>query len=81
MANINIQSKREESHSKTVEEDNVMMISFSTEQDRVKGIGTLFKSPYGHTTLGKNKFSVGKEVINSKIFENKNIKYTIIDNL
>jgi hypothetical protein len=80
MASINIQPEWKENLSKVTEEDNVMTISFSTEQDRVKGVGTLFKSSYGHTALDKNKFSVSKEVINSKLLENKNIKYTIIDN-
>ncbi len=58
---------------------NRIMITFDSDNDRVKGIGTLFKSPYSHTALGKNRYSVDVDVIESKIFENKNIRYKIIN--
>ena len=58
---------------------NRIMITFDSDNDRVKGIGTLFKSPYSHTALGKNRYSVDVDVIESKLFENKNIRYKNIN--
>ena len=51
-----------------------IIVSFATEQDRVKGIGTLMRSEYKFDGLDKNKFRVCEEQI--KLFDNKNIKYS-----
>jgi hypothetical protein len=59
--------------SRTQQSDSII-VSFNTESDRVKGIGTLFKSQYKFEGLEKNKFRVCEEQI--KLFENKNIKYS-----
>ncbi len=75
----NVQPKWEEKPVERYGQDDVITISFISEQDRVKGIGALFKSHYSHISLGRNEYSVGKDVINSKMFENKNIKYKILN--
>ncbi len=51
-----------------------IIVSFDSESDRVKGVGTLFKSPYKFEGLEKNKFRVCQEQI--EMFEDKNIKYS-----
>ena len=58
---------------------NRIMITFDSDNDRVKGIGTLFKSPYSHTALGKNRYSVDVDVIESKLFENHTIRGLLIN--
>jgi hypothetical protein len=59
------------------EEDNFIIISFNTEQDRIKGIGSLFRSNFRFDGKGKNRFLVSKE--HCKMLNEKDINYNIIN--
>ena len=54
----------------------IVIISFSTEKDRIKGVAALIRSPYAFKGIDKNKFVIEKEHL--KIFENTGIKYNIV---
>jgi hypothetical protein len=54
----------------------VVIISFATEKDRVKGVATLIRSPHAFKGIDKNKFIIEKEHL--KIFKNTDIKYNIL---
>jgi hypothetical protein len=54
----------------------VVTISFATENDRIKGVAALIRSPYPFYGINKNEFNIKKEYL--KIFENTDINYNII---
>lgn len=55
--------------------DSVFTIAFTDEDNRVRGIGTLFRSKTVWNGIGQNKFVVRKEHL--ELFKNKNIKYRL----
>jgi hypothetical protein len=55
--------------------DSVFTITF-TEEDKVRGIGALFRSRIVWNGIGQNKFVVRKQHL--ELFKNKNIKYRVV---
>ena len=59
-----------------IQDSNAITITFPTEADRTRGIGTLFRSKLVWNGIEKNKFIVKKQHL--KLLDDKNIKYNKI---